>query len=98
MDAQTVTGTEGGDTMEGLKPCPFCGATPECGIEQYGENTSKYKTTLAIVICCPKCGCAIMRTLKDASTTCVVPFDEYVSSYNALIEKWNTRIPDSERQ
>lgn len=84
--------------MGELKPCPFCGATPEHGITQQNANTSKYETTLAIVIRCPKCGCADMRTYKDASTDRVVPFDEYVSSYNALVEKWNIRIPDSERR
>ena len=64
-----------------LKPCPFCGGTPELI-----ENNP---CALVLYIRCPKCNAMITRDTQNADDT---KKDE--DARQAVIKAWNTRYQE----
>lgn len=75
--------------MEELKPCPFCGSLPHCGVEFYQSCGSEVK--LSAVVECTGCGIRKREVFKATDAITFVPFYDYENAFTKVIEAWNSR-------
>jgi len=78
--------------MNELKPCPFCGAMPQCGVEFY--ESSGANIHLAATVRCISCGTSKRTIFKATDSTSFVPFSDYEEAFSNVIEAWNRRASD----
>lgn len=76
--------------MTELKRCPFCGEVPKCGVE-FCES-SGIEIMLAAVVHCPKCHIEKRVKFRATHPTSLVPFWDYVKSFDRVCEEWNERV------
>ncbi len=76
--------------MEELKPCPFCGAMPQCGVEFY-ESSGKV-IHLAATVECTGCGISKCIIFKATDNISFVPFFDYEKAFSDVIKEWNRRV------
>lgn len=74
-----------------LKPCPFCGGKPECGVEFYKSSGSNI--TLKAEVWCERC-CIGRAQIFKATEITLVPFERYTDAFNKAISEWNKRAKD----
>ncbi len=79
-----------------LKPCPFCGGAPEAGIEYSSTDSGVVRHYARIR--CKQCG--IDKSVRFKATCYMrsdlfMPIEHYIDTFESLIEKWNTRVPDA---
>ena len=67
------------DTMDRLKPCPFCGGE----VEETGGSCNFGKKIMTLNVKCRKCGTSV--SLKTAWNT---------NAYLESVEAWNRRVND----
>ena len=80
--------------MSELKPCPFCGAIPQSGVEFYESCGTEVK--LAAVVKCTGCGVYKKNVFKATGSITFVPFYDYENAFNDVVEAWNGRAKDDE--
>ena len=74
-----------------LKPCPFCGGKPECGVEFYESSGSN--VILKAEVWCEKCRIGRAQIFKATEIT-LVPFERYTDAFDKAISEWNRRAKD----
>lgn len=79
-----------------LKPCPFCGATPElrCTSSSQGNGES-FKFARVYKLWCQNCGCTRGENITvrfDYTPTIGVYANE--TELNKAVERWNQRVPE----
>lgn len=80
--------------MNKLKPCPFCGAIPQSGVDFYGSRGTEIK--LAAIVECTGCGICKRVIFKATNDVIHIPFSDYEEAFNKVTKEWNTRIIDKE--
>lgn len=80
-----------------LKPCPFCGGIPNCGVEFYESRGAEVR--LAAVVECTGCGIRKREIFKATDNVAFVPFCDYEKAFTKVINAWNARakmdVPDT---
>lgn len=79
--------------MSELKPCPFCGGKPECGVEFYEYESSGGNVLLKAEVWCKRCHIGRAHIFKATETT-LVPFERYTDAFDKAISKWNMRTEE----
>ena len=80
--------------MSELKPCPFCGALPQSGVEFYESHGAEVR--LSAVVKCTGCGVSKRKIFKATDNVSFVPFYDYENAFNDVIREWNRRVNDDE--
>ena len=80
--------------MTELKPCPFCGSIPNCGVEFYKICGVEIK--LSAVVECTGCGTRKREIFKATDNVSFVPFCDYEKAFSKVIKEWNTRVGEKE--
>lgn len=80
--------------MNELKPCPFCGCTPRCGVEFYSSSGSE--VILAAVVECTGCGIRKREVFKATDNISLIPFYDYDNAFEEVIKEWNKREGEHE--
>lgn len=80
--------------MSELKPCPFCGSTPNCGVEFYESCGGEVK--LSAVVECTGCGIRKREIFKATDNVTFIPFWDYKKAFSEVIKEWNTRVGEKE--
>ena len=75
--------------MTELKPCPFCGSIPQCGVEFYESRGTEIK--LAATVKCPGCGIIKGIIFKATDKNSYVPFCDYDNAFEEVVQAWNRR-------
>ena len=75
--------------MSELKPCPFCGSIPQCGVEFYESRGTEIK--LAATVKCTGCGIRKTNIFKATENMSLVPFYDYDNAFEEVIKQWNMR-------
>lgn len=78
--------------MSELKPCPFCGALPQSGVEFYESCSAEVR--LSAVVKCTGCGVYKRKIFKATDKESFVPFYDYENAFNDVIKEWNRRASD----
>ena len=78
--------------MSELKPCPFCGAMPQVGVDFYESHGTEIK--LAATVECTGCGIRKCAIFDATHLVGYVPFSDYESAFMNVIEAWNRRASD----
>ena len=76
--------------MNELKPCPFCGSNPKCGVSFYESCGAEVK--LAATVECTGCGIRKRNIFKATDNISFVPFYDYDNAFARVIKEWNKRI------
>lgn len=71
-----------------LKPCPFCGGTPNCYIKVLRGMSQDY---IKIAVTCNKCD--IEKEYRVASGS---PFELIIKAYIEANKEWNRRANENE--
>ena len=77
--------------MSDLKPCPFCGGKPECGVEFY--QSSGTEVMLKAEVWCERCHIGRAKIFKATEIT-LVPFERYTDAFDKAKQAWNRRAKD----
>ena len=77
-----------------LKPCPFCGSIPNCGVEFYSSCGAEVK--LSAVVECSGCGIRKINVFKATDNITFVSFYDYDNAFEKVIEEWNKRVGEQE--
>lgn len=87
---------------EELKPCPFCGSIPNCGVEFCQSSCSDVH--LAATVKCISCGVYKRKIFKASESSKLIPFMDYENVFEEVIKDWNERktqteviIPDTDK-
>lgn len=80
--------------MSELKPCPFCGCTPRCGVEFYSSSGGEVK--LSAVVECTECGTRKRNVFKATDNILLIPFYDYDNAFEKVIKEWNKRAGGEE--
>lgn len=80
--------------MSELKPCPFCGSIPQCGVDFYESCGSNVK--LAAIVECTGCGISKRKIFKATDSISYVPFYDYDNAFEEVVQAWNRRIGEEE--
>ena len=80
--------------MNELKPCPFCGTSPQCGVERYESGIDGIK--LAAIIICPHCYISQKVIFKATDNVSLVPFYKFENAFIEAIKRWNSRVGERE--
>ncbi len=75
--------------MSDLKPCPFCGSIPNCGVKFYEGCGAEVR--LAAVVECTGCGIRKCEIFKATDNITLIPFWDYEKAFTKVIQDWNTR-------
>lgn len=75
--------------MNELKPCPFCGSIPQCGVEFYSTYGGEVK--LSAVVECTGCGIRKRNIFKVTDSVSFIPFYDYDNAFAEVIKEWNKR-------
>ena len=75
--------------MQELKPCPFCGAMPQCGVGFYESAGSE--VSLAATVECTRCGISKRIIFKATHPISYVPFADYEDAFDKVVKEWNRR-------
>lgn len=75
--------------MNELKPCPFCGCIPQCGVEFYASCGGE--VTLQAVVECTGCGVRKREVFKATDNISLIPFYDYDNAFEEVIKEWNKR-------
>lgn len=75
--------------MQELKPCPFCGAMPQCGVDFYESFGGEVK--LAATVECTGCGISKRVVFKATNPISHVSFIDYKNAFDSVIKNWNRR-------
>ena len=76
--------------MSELKPCPFCGCAPQCGVEFYASCGGE--VTLQAVVECTGCGIRKREVFKATESISLVPFYDYDCAFAKVVKEWNKRV------
>lgn len=73
-----------------IKPCPFCGKTPDVNLgikpDYYPDHYYYYNAYIYVV--CKKCEyCVESKKVQEGT-----PINKLVNEYNKVITKWNERV------
>ena len=79
--------------MTELKPCPFCGSIPQCGVDFYESRGTEVK--LAAIVECTGCGIRKKKIFK-ATDISYVPFYDYDNAFEEVVQAWNKRVGNVE--
>ena len=77
--------------MTELKPCPFCGAMPQVGVDFYESRGSEIK--LAPTVECTGCGTRKREIFTATNSMHYIPFSDYEDAFDKVVEQWNRRVP-----
>ena len=80
--------------MSELKPCPFCGSIPQCGVAFYESCGTQIK--LAATVECTGCGIRKNKIFQATNHISYVPFYDYNNAFEEVIQAWNTRAGEKE--
>ena len=80
--------------MNELKPCPFCGAIPQCGVD-FCESSSR-GIKLAATVECTGCGIRKRDIFKATDYISLVPFYDYDNAFARVIKEWNKRVGEQD--
>ena len=80
--------------MSELKPCPFCGSIPQCGVEFYDSCGAEVR--LSAVVECTGCGIRKRNIFKATVNTSFVPFYDYDNAFAKVIKEWNKRVGEQD--
>ena len=83
---------EKGEKMIELKPCPFCGAMPQAGVDFYESCGAEIK--LAATVECTGCGIRKRKIFNATHPVGYVPFSDYENAFMNVIEAWNRRASE----
>lgn len=72
-----------------LKPCPFCGSSPESGVDFYESSGSNVK--LYARVFCKKCHIDRGIVFEASSSITTVPFHNFTDAFSVAINRWNER-------
>lgn len=81
---------------EELKPCPFCGVIPSCGVEFYESHASEIK--LQAVVKCNFCHISMGRVFKASDAISLIPFYDFEKVFDAVQKDWNRRAYEERRE
>ena len=82
--------------MRDLKPCPFCGYMPQCGVDFYESHAAEVK--LAAVVECTGCGIAKSVIFNASHPISHIPFRDFDDAFDDVVNAWNMRVGDAERK
>lgn len=77
--------------MNDLKPCPFCGALPQCGATFYESCGKEIK--LVATVECAECGTSKRVVFKASDNVRLIPFWDYEKAFDKVVDQWNHRVP-----
>ena len=80
--------------MSELKPCPFCGSMPKCGVEFYESCGEEVK--LSAVVECTGCGIRKREIFKATDNVTFIPFWDYEKAFSKVIKEWNRRAGEKD--
>ena len=79
--------------MSELKPCPFCGKYPSCGVEEFERNGLVIKLRAAVYCS----GCHVSRgVIFTATDINPIPFLDYEIAFDRAKQEWNRRAGEEE--
>lgn len=78
--------------MSELKPCPFCGGIPQCGVDFFESHGKEIKLTA--VVECTSCGIRKEKVFKATDFISYVPFYDYDNAFKEVVRAWNRRASD----
>lgn len=78
--------------MSELKPCPFCGAMPQAGVDFYESRGTEIK--LAATVECTGCGIRKREIFNATDPMSYIRFSDYEDAFMSVIEAWNRRASD----
>jgi hypothetical protein len=80
--------------MSELKPCPFCGAMPQCGTDFYESHGAEVR--LVAVVQCTGCGVQKCVVFKASDTIQHIPFYDFDNAFDRVIKAWNMRAGEQD--
>ena len=79
--------------MTELKPCPFCGAMPQTGVDFYETYGYGKGIKLAAIVECTGCGIRKREIFTATDSMHYIPFSDYEDAFDKVVEQWNRRMP-----
>lgn len=76
--------------MNELKPCPFCGAMPQCGVDFSGSSGAEIN--LVATVECTGCGTSKRVVFTATKRNSLVPFLDYEKAFEDVVKLWNRRV------
>ena len=80
--------------MAEIKTCPFCGATPQCGVSFYESHAAEVK--LAAIVECTGCGIAKRVIFNASHPITLIPFWDFNNAFDDVVTAWNKRVGEAE--